>query len=55
MKGDPEDFRGKIRAEHLERAAYVYVRQSSPKQVITHAESRRRQYQLADWAFEYIG
>ena len=32
--------RGKIRPEHRERAAYVYVRQSSPKQVREHQESR---------------
>jgi len=41
----------KIRPEHLERKAYVYVRQSSPRQVRDHGESRRRQYQLVDWTF----
>ncbi len=32
--------------EHLERAAYVYVRQSSPGQVRHNLESQRRQYGL---------
>lgn len=40
----------KIQAQHLERAAYVYVRQSSPRQVQEHLESRRRQYERAEWA-----
>ncbi len=36
----------KIRPSHLERAAYVYIRQSSLHQVRTHRESNRRQYEL---------
>ena len=40
----------KIAAKHLERAAYVYVRQSSPRQVVEHLESQRRQYGRVDWA-----
>ena len=40
----------KIQPHHLERAAYVYVRQSSPRQVVEHLESRRRQYERAEWA-----
>lgn len=40
----------KIQARHLKRAAYVYVRQSSPRQVVEHLEGRRRQYQRVDWA-----
>ena len=40
----------KIEARHLERAAYVYVRQSSPRQVLEHAESGRRQYERVEWA-----
>jgi excisionase family DNA binding protein len=40
----------KITAEHLARAAYVYVRQSTPEQVRNNHESRRRQYALADHA-----
>ena len=31
---------------------HVYVRQSSPRQVHEHLESRRRQYERAEWAFE---
>ncbi len=42
----------KIQPHHRERAAYVYVRQSSPRQVQEHVEGRRRQYERADWAFE---
>jgi DNA invertase Pin-like site-specific DNA recombinase len=40
----------KITAEHLHRGAVVYVRQSSPGQVVEHTESQRRQYALADSA-----
>src|SRR5260370_237321 len=37
----------KITADHLSRSAYVYVRQSTPDQLINNPESRRRQYGLA--------
>jgi DNA invertase Pin-like site-specific DNA recombinase len=37
----------KIRAPHLNRAAYVYLRQSSPAQVEHNRESTQRQYALA--------
>ncbi len=40
----------KITTEHLERAAFVYVRQSTADQVLNNHESRRRQYALADRA-----
>jgi DNA invertase Pin-like site-specific DNA recombinase len=40
----------KIRHDHLERAAYVYVRQSSLQQVRQHREGQQRQYGLADRA-----
>ena len=40
----------KITPKHLERAAYVYIRQSSLGQVQENLESRRRQYELADRA-----
>lgn len=40
----------KITTEHLNRGAIVYVRQSSPGQVVEHTESKRRQYELADAA-----
>jgi DNA invertase Pin-like site-specific DNA recombinase len=40
----------KIRDRHLDRLAVVYIRQSSPQQVLDHKESRQRQYELADQA-----
>jgi DNA invertase Pin-like site-specific DNA recombinase len=40
----------KIHDDHLQRAAYVYVRQSCPHQVRHHLEGQRRQYALADRA-----
>lgn len=40
----------KIRDVHLDRLAIVYVRQSSPQQVMENRESRERQYALADFA-----
>ena len=42
----------KIRSEHMERTAYVYVRQSTRSQVRNHKESQRLQYGLADRARE---
>jgi DNA invertase Pin-like site-specific DNA recombinase len=40
----------KITPQHLQRAAYVYVRQSTVTQVHEHLESQRRQYALAEHA-----
>lgn len=40
----------KITPDHLARHAYVYVRQSSPDQLLHNHESRHRQYGLADRA-----
>ena len=40
----------KIRTEHRERAAYVYVRQSSLQQVRHHREGQQLQYGLAERA-----
>jgi DNA invertase Pin-like site-specific DNA recombinase len=37
----------KVRARHLERTAYVYVRQSTPQQVQRNAEGRENQRELA--------
>ncbi|WP_086935370.1 hypothetical protein [Azospirillum sp. B510] len=34
----------KITVDHLGRGAAIYVRQSTPGQLINHTESRRRQY-----------
>jgi DNA invertase Pin-like site-specific DNA recombinase len=39
-----------IRLQHLQRPAYVYLRQSTPGQVHTHRESTERQYALAEQA-----
>jgi DNA invertase Pin-like site-specific DNA recombinase len=40
------DHQAKIQATHLRRNAYLYVRQSTPRQVIEHRESTERQYGL---------
>lgn len=42
----------KIQKEHLSRAAYIYVRQSSLAQVEQNLESQRRQYALVERAKE---
>lgn len=40
----------KIKSEHLQRQAFVYIRQSTMGQVHNHVESKRRQYALAERA-----
>jgi DNA invertase Pin-like site-specific DNA recombinase len=40
----------KISSQHLEHAAYVYIRQSTLRQVRNNLESSRRQYALEDRA-----
>ncbi|MGW2936494.1 recombinase family protein [Streptomyces sp. NPDC001156] len=40
----------KVRTSHRLRDAYVYVRQSTPSQVINHTESLARQYELRERA-----
>ena len=40
----------KIKPHQLQRAAYVYVRQSTSHQVRNHLESKERQYGLAERA-----
>jgi Resolvase, N terminal domain len=47
MEGQPQQ---KVRPEHLDRAAAVYVRQSTRQQVLEHTESTRLQYALAERA-----
>jgi DNA invertase Pin-like site-specific DNA recombinase len=42
----------KIRREHRERLAIVYVRQSTVQQIERHQESTRLQYALVDRAFQ---
>jgi DNA invertase Pin-like site-specific DNA recombinase len=58
MDGDSApSFRGlmpdKIQRRHHERAAMVYVRQSTVQQVERHQESTRLQYALVDRAFRF--
>ena len=36
----------KVQPHHLERGAYLYVRQSSMRQVVENVESTKRQYAL---------
>jgi DNA invertase Pin-like site-specific DNA recombinase len=36
----------KVKPEHLKRDAYLYVRQSTPRQVLENSESTKRQYAL---------
>jgi excisionase family DNA binding protein len=48
----PIGERSKVCAEHLRRHAFVYVRQSSLRQVRNNLESQRRQYAFADQAVE---
>ncbi len=40
----------KLKSWHLDRAAVVYVRQSTPQQVLEHQESTARQYALTERA-----
>jgi DNA invertase Pin-like site-specific DNA recombinase len=42
----------RVTAKHLQRTAYLYVRQSSLQQVIEHTEGRQRQYQLRERALQ---
>jgi DNA invertase Pin-like site-specific DNA recombinase len=48
MSGDPQ----KVRAEHLQRDAYLYVRQSTLHQVVENTESTERQYALRGQAVQ---
>jgi DNA invertase Pin-like site-specific DNA recombinase len=40
----------KVTPQHLERDTYLYIRQSTPRQVMENAESTQRQYALRDRA-----
>ncbi|WP_218827255.1 hypothetical protein [Caballeronia sordidicola] len=44
------DASNKISASHLQRTAFVYIRQSSASQVENNRESTQRQYALAQRA-----
>jgi len=41
------ESRSKVTAEHLKRSAYVYIRQSTMRQVLENTESTLRQYGLS--------
>ncbi|HYX38475.1 MAG TPA: recombinase family protein [Oligoflexus sp.] len=49
-KSTAENLTGKLNQRHLDRLAFVYVRQSSPQQVIEHKESTALQYALVQRA-----
>src|SRR2546422_11395328 len=40
----------KVTPRHLEHDAYLYIRQSTPRQVLENTESTQRQYALRDRA-----
>src|SRR2546421_7793021 len=40
----------KVTSQHLEHDAYLYIRQSTPRQVLENTESTQRQYALRDRA-----
>jgi hypothetical protein len=44
------DLHNKINATHLQRQAYLYVRQSTLRQVLENSESTKRQYALRERA-----
>ena len=48
MKSD-----SKIKPSHLNRNAYIYIRQSTEHQVRNNIESKQRQYELVDLAQQY--
>ena len=46
------DAQTKIQAGHRKRNAYLYIRQSTPRQVLEHQESTQRQYGLRQQALQ---
>jgi len=42
----------KVKPSHIQRTAFIYIRQSSPTQVEYNRESTARQYALVDKALE---
>lgn len=44
------DLHHKVTVQHLRRSAYLYIRQSTPRQVTHNTESTRRQYDLSQRA-----
>src|SRR5215468_8915739 len=49
----PDSVGYKIRPQHLDRLAVVYIRQSSPRQVVENRESTALQYGLIRRALAY--
>lgn len=47
-----QDTQGKIKSQHLRRSAYLYVRQSTLRQVVENTESTKRQYALRQRAVQ---
>ncbi len=45
-----QDLHQKINSGHLKRNAYLYIRQSTMRQVLSNTESTKRQYQLREKA-----
>ena len=43
----------KVTASHLQRTAFLYIRQSSPRQVLENIESADRQYALQQGCATY--
>lgn len=50
MQAMPQNIHHKINAKHLSRDAYLYIRQSTMRQVLENTESTKRQYQLREQA-----
>ncbi len=44
------EMHNKVTTSHLQRAAYLYVRQSTLRQVLENTESTKRQYALRERA-----
>src|SRR2546430_5435122 len=41
-----QEMHQKVKTTHLKRNAYLYIRQSTPRQVLENVESTKRQYAL---------
>ena len=56
-----QDAHQKVKTTHLKRNAYLYIRQSTLRQVFENSESTKRQYALRQkavalgWAEDQIG
>ena len=47
---EPTSSHFKVKSQHLQRDAYLYIRQSSMRQVLENTESTKRQYELRERA-----